>query len=85
MIKKEYPHSFRVIIEGTNRDGYHGFVPSLLSVHTQGKTIDEAKKNLREAIKCHIQGLMKDNIQIPSEENTFESVELFSEKDLVFA
>lgn len=84
MIKKDNLYSFRVIIEGTSREGYHGFVPLLRGVHTQGKTINETKKNLREAIKCHIQGLLKDRIKIPSEENAFESVELFSAKDLVF-
>ena len=85
MIKKENIHSFRVMIEGTSREGYHGFVPLLRGVHTQGKTISETKKNLREAIRCHIQGLLKDHVEIPSEENAFESIELFSTKDLQFA
>jgi len=37
--------TYRTII---NKDGggYHGFVPSLPGCHTQGKNIEETKKNL---------------------------------------
>lgn len=42
--------TFRTIIE---KDGayYHGFVPALPGCHTQGKTIEETRKNLKEAIQ----------------------------------
>lgn len=53
-------YSFRIIIEPDSPKGYHGFVPLLRGVHTHGKTIQETQKNLKEAIKCHIQGLRKD-------------------------
>lgn len=49
-------YTFRVIIEPDEPKGYHGFVPILKGLHTCGETIEEVKKNLREAIKCHIQG-----------------------------
>ena len=68
-------YSFRTIIEPDEPKGYHGFVPLLQGVHTCGETIQEVKKNLKEAIRCHIQGLMKDNEDIPREEDVFESVE----------
>ena len=53
-------YSFRVIIEPEKPKGYHGFVPILKGVHTYGDNIQEIKKNLKEAIICHIQGLLKD-------------------------
>lgn len=54
-------YTFRVIIEPEQDGGYHGFVPLLRGVHTGGDSLEEVKKNLKEAIRCHVQGLLKDN------------------------
>ena len=44
-------HNFTVIIE-KDEDGYYvGSVPTLKGCHTQGKTIDELLKNIKEAIE----------------------------------
>ncbi|MBI2144977.1 type II toxin-antitoxin system HicB family antitoxin [Candidatus Woesearchaeota archaeon] len=49
MDKKIY--NFTVIIE-KDEDGYYvGSVPSLKGCHTQGKTMDELMKNVKEAIE----------------------------------
>jgi len=74
---------FRVIIEPDEPKGYHGFVPLLKGVHTCGETIEEVKKNLNEAIKCHIQGLIKSKQAIPREEEVLELVQGFSQKEFV--
>ena len=76
-------YTFRVIIEPEKPRGYHGFVPLLPGLHTFGEDIDEAKKNLKEAIICHLQGLLKDGESIPEEGEVFESIQTFSEKELV--
>lgn len=76
-------YTFRAVIEPDDAKHYHGFVPLLKGVHTQGETIREVKQNLREAIRCHLQGLLKDHESMPQEEETFESIYSFSEKDLV--
>lgn len=76
------PYTFRVIIEPDKSKGYHGFVPILKGLHTCGDTIEEVKKNLKEAIVCHIQGLIKDKKYIPKEEDVFEFIQTFSEKEL---
>ena len=78
---------FRTMIEPDDPKGYHGFVPILPGLHTCGDTIAEVKKNLREAIRCHIQGLQKDNLPIPQESDTLEAMQVFEEKDfrLVYA
>lgn len=75
-------YTFRVIVEPDEPSGYHGFVPLLGGVHTQGETISEVKKNLREAIICHIQGLLKDKEIIPQEEESFEMIQSISQKEL---
>lgn len=79
------PYTFRIIIEPDEPNGFHGFVPILKGVHTCGDTIAEVKNNLKEAIKCHIQGLLKDKETIPREEETFELIQSFSEKELAIA
>lgn len=49
MEKKIY--NFTVLIE-RDEDGYYvGSVPALRGCHTQGKTIDELLKNIKEAIE----------------------------------
>lgn len=78
-------YSFRTIIEPEENGGYHGFVPLLHGLHTQGETIKETKENLREAIKCHIDGLLLDNEIIPQEKEVIEVIESFSRNDFAFA
>lgn len=70
-------YTFRTIIEPDEK-GCHGFVPLLKGVHTIGKTIEETKKNLHEAIQCHIEGLIKDGIVPPQEQDTVEAIQTFS-------
>lgn len=49
MEKKVY--NFTVLIE-RDEDGYYiGSVPALRGCHTQGKTIDELLRNIKEAIE----------------------------------
>lgn len=75
-------YSFRIIIEPEKSNGYHGFVPLLRGLHTFGETIEEVKNNLKEAIICHLQGLMKDGEPIPREGEALELIQTFSEKEL---
>lgn len=42
--------TFRTIIQ-KDTVGYHGYVLSLPGCHTQGKTIEETQRNLKEAIE----------------------------------
>jgi len=67
-------YTFRSIIEPDEK-GYHGFVPLLRGVHTVGKTIEETKRNLEDAIRCHIEGLLKDNIVPPREQDTIQTIQ----------
>lgn len=50
-MQKKKVHNFTVIIE-KDEDGYYvGYVPSIRGCHTQGRTLDELMKNIKEAIQ----------------------------------
>lgn len=70
-------YTYRTIIEPDEK-GYHGFVPLLRGVHTVGNTIEETKKNLEEAIRCHLEGLQKDDITPPQEKDSVEVIQTIS-------
>ncbi|MBI4092121.1 MAG: type II toxin-antitoxin system HicB family antitoxin [Candidatus Levybacteria bacterium] len=70
-------YTYRTIIEPDEK-GFHGFVPLLRGLHTVGKTIEETQKNLREAIRCHLEGLLKDKITPPKEQDTIETIQTFT-------
>lgn len=72
--------TYRAIIR---KDGkyYHGFVPSLPGCHTQGATIEETKKNLKEAIEGYLISLQKHNEPIPSEDG-YEVTEVIITENL---
>ena len=50
-MQKKKVYNFTVIIE-KDEDGYYvGYVPSIKGCHTQGRTLDELMKNIKEAIQ----------------------------------
>ena len=69
-------YSFRTIIEKDGKQ-YHGFVPALSGCHTYGKTIEETKKNLSEAIEAYLISCSKHGDKIPSDSG-LESIETVS-------
>jgi predicted RNase H-like HicB family nuclease len=54
-----------VVIEDAGRN-YSAYSPDLPGCVATGATLDEAKKNMREAIQRHIQGLNEDGLPIPT-------------------
>jgi predicted RNase H-like HicB family nuclease len=59
--------TFRAIIEKDGKS-YHGYVPSLPGCHTQGKTIDETRKHLREAIEGVLLVMKKHKEDFPTDD-----------------
>ena len=51
IMQKKKMHNFTVVIEKDEDDYYVGYVPSIKGCHTQGKTLDELMKNIKEAIE----------------------------------
>jgi antitoxin HicB len=58
---------YRVIIEETE-EGYTTYVPALRGCVSQGKTRDEAVKNITEAAGLYLETLKAHKQPIPSEE-----------------
>ena len=54
--------------------GYYVVVPSLPGCFSQGKTVEEAMKNAKEAISLHIRSLKKRGKGVPKKERTFHTV-----------
>lgn len=65
LLRKEY--SYTVIYEPAKEGGYQVTVPLLPGLVTYGRNFEEARKMAREAIRCHLEGLLKDKTRIPKE------------------
>ncbi|OGG73236.1 hypothetical protein A3A38_03835 [Candidatus Kaiserbacteria bacterium RIFCSPLOWO2_01_FULL_53_17] len=59
-------YTYRVIIE-PDEGGYHAFVPALQGCHTWGKTIEEAREMVRDAINVYLRSLIADKEPIPED------------------
>lgn len=50
-------YGFNVTILGDETGGYVALVPTLSGCHTQGDSIDEVLKNIKEAIELYLETL----------------------------
>lgn len=76
-------YTYRIIIEPDGKQ-FHGYVPALSGCHTFGKTIEETRKNLREAIELYLETLIAEKTKVPSDLG-FESFETISLDKKVYA
>ena len=52
-------YTFEIVIEKEAEDeGYSAYIPSLPGCFSNGRTVEEAKRNMREAIELHLQSLL---------------------------
>jgi predicted RNase H-like HicB family nuclease len=58
---------YTVIIEKGRESGYVAFCPVLKGCVAQGKTKQEAIKNLKKAMKDYIECLIEDGYPVPTE------------------
>ncbi|HMU35170.1 MAG TPA: type II toxin-antitoxin system HicB family antitoxin [Pyrinomonadaceae bacterium] len=63
-------YEFTIVIE-PDEPGFHAFVPALPGCHSQGSTLDEARANIAEAIELHIESMIEDGEEIPTEREPF--------------
>jgi len=80
-MKKDINYTFRIIIEPDEKETFHGYVPALSGCHTFGVTIEETRKNLKDAISVYISSLIADGEGVP-QDNSFESFETVTRKEL---
>jgi predicted RNase H-like HicB family nuclease len=53
-------HSFQIVIEKESEDeGYFAYSPTLPGCFSNGRTIEETKRNIRDAIEQHLSSLWR--------------------------
>ena len=62
-------YRFLIIIEKGN-ENYGAYSPDLPGCVALGDTPEEVEKNMHEAIKMHLQGMIEDNEPIPAPHTT---------------
>ena len=61
-------YSYTILLEpDPDEGGYTVTVPALPGIVTQGDTLEEAIAMAKDAIKCHIEGLLADGEPVPEE------------------
>jgi len=65
---------YAMIIETGNRN-YSAYLPDLPGCVATGKTLDEVRQNMREAIEIHLAGLREDGVRIPEPTTLADYVE----------
>lgn len=58
---------YTVIFHQAEEGGYWAEVPALPGCFSQGESIEEAVKNIRESIEAHIEALKEEGQEIPEE------------------
>lgn len=66
-------YRFLVVIEKAEGN-YSAYSPDLPGCVATGATIEEAKKNMQEALKMHVQGLLEDGLPIPEQRSFAEYI-----------
>ena len=70
-------YTFEIVIEKEQEDeGYLAYSPNLPGCFSNGKTIEEAKRNIRQAIEQHVESLLAHNQPIPQNERLVHVEEL---------
>jgi len=65
---------YGIVIERTPNN-YSAYVPDLPGCVAAGDSVEEAEREIREAIRFHIEGLLEDGLPIPEPSSICEFVE----------
>ena len=66
---------YAIVLEKAENN-YSAYVPDLPGCVATGHTIEEAAREIREAIEFHIEGLREDGLLIPQPASIFEYLEI---------
>lgn len=70
-------YSFQIVIEKEPEDaGYYAYSPTLPGCFSNGKTIEDAKRNIREALQQHIAASLEHGRSIPRNDRIVHVEEL---------
>ena len=56
---------YTIIIEKGRESGFVVYAPALKGCVSQGKTREEALKNIKEAMELYIEALLEDGLPVP--------------------
>jgi len=65
---------YAMIIE-TGKQNYSAYLPDLPGCVATGKTIEEVRERMREAIELHLMGMREDGLPIPEPTSLADYVE----------
>ena len=66
-------HRFLVVIERANNN-FSAYTPDLPGCVATGATLEEVKRNMREAIEMHLHGMLEDKLPIPEPKSFAEYI-----------
>jgi predicted RNase H-like HicB family nuclease len=70
-------YTFEIVMEKeAEDDGYAAYSPTLPGCFSNGKTVEEAKRNIRDAIRQHIESLEAHGQPIPQNDKLVHVEEL---------
>jgi predicted RNase H-like HicB family nuclease len=70
-------YTFEIVVEKEVEDaGYLAYSPALPGCFSNGRTIEEAKRNMRDSISQHLQSLLAHGQPIPPNEKRVHVEEL---------
>jgi predicted RNase H-like HicB family nuclease len=70
-------YTFEIVVEQETEDvGYLAYSPTLPGCFSNGKMIEEAKRNIRKAMQQHLQSLLAHHQSVPQNEKLVHVEEL---------
>jgi predicted RNase H-like HicB family nuclease len=70
-------YTFEIVVErGEHDEGYLSYSPTLPGCFSNGKSIEEVRRNIREAIQQHVESLLAHGEPIPQNERLVHVEEL---------
>ncbi len=66
---------YAIVVEKA-ANNYSAYVPDLPGCVATGYTIEEAEREIREAIEFHLEGMVEDGLPIPLPTNTVHYIEV---------
>lgn len=70
-------YTFEIVVEREAEDeSYSAYSPTLPGCFSNGKTIEEAKKNIREAVRQHVESLLAHGQSVPQKDKRMHVEEL---------
>jgi len=71
-MKKRASYSYSIFYEQAPEGGYVALVPALPGCHTQGETLEQTERNVREAIAVYLESIEAHGEKIPIEGPSFQ-------------